>query len=274
MTRSEWIGKLREAQVLGAGLQVEPAQIDELIRAIAGVPDQPLEVSPEVTESNRPICRVHTVAELEDPDRGHIQIVGYFETLVVPIDRTVIGVTASIAQWNDGNASVHGGGEIRLRPGERLLDMEKPGCVLHSFGATGPRPPEPDDGSPLLKSHGVVWLKFEDRLEVAPLGAFCESLNDGRLLPLRATVAEHTPLTGERVRVTPQWKHGPGSWGESVPVGAVGVLVRKGDDSARGAYVEILFREVREGLIAMSFDDFAREVRIGAIVRETIEGRA
>ena len=273
MTKSEWIDVLREAQVLGAPLQVEPSQLDELIRAIAGVPDQPLEVSPEVTASNRPICRVRTVAELEDPDRGHIQIVGYFETLVVPIDRAVSGATASVTRWNDGNASVHGG-ELRLRPGERLLDMEGPGCILHSFGATGPRPPEPDDGSPLLESMGAVWLKFEDRIELAPLGPFVESLRDGRLLPLRATVAEHTPLTGERIRVTPQWEHGPGSWGESVPVGAVGVLVRKGDDPARGAYVEILFREVREGLIAMSFDDFARQVRLGAIVRETIEDRA
>ena len=47
--------------------------------------------------------------------------------------------------------------------------------------------------------------------------------------------------------------------------------MRKGEDDARGAYVELLFREVRGGLVAMSVDDFATQVRLGALVRETIE---
>jgi hypothetical protein len=250
MTRDELIQRLRTAQVAGEAFHVEHDELDAMLETIAGRPSQPFEISPVVTEKTRPICRWHTDTELCDPDRGHIQIVGYFETLVVPF----------------------GVGDLRLRPGERLIDKGGTVSRLHSFGASGPRPPEPDDGSPLLPSRGVVWLQNRgEDLMVWDLKKFVGHLIDCRILPLRSVAAAQPPLTGERVRTTPQWKHDPGTWGADVPVGALGVIVRKGEDDARGAYVELLFREVRSGLVAVSVDDFATEVRLGAIVRETIE---
>lgn len=246
--RAELVERLRTAQVAGEAFHVEPEEVSALARALTGLPDQP-EVSPEVTKASEPICRWRTVEELCDPGRGHIQIVGYFETLTIAVD----------------------GETVRVRPGERLVDPEGPVHVLHSFGATGPRPPVPEDGGPAIESVGVVWIESPAGLELRPLPWLCESLRAGRLSLFRHALAELDPKVGERIRVTPQWQHDPGSWGGAVPIGAVGVVARKGEDPARGAYVELLFREVRDGLVAMSFEDFAAEVRRGAIDRETLQ---
>lgn len=272
MTRDELIQRLRTARVAGEAFHVEHGELDEMLDTIAGRPSQPLDVSPVVTEKARPICRRHTVAELCAPKRGHIQIVGYFETLALVIRAGVSGSTAELTVWREHDPRVFDLGDLHVRPGERLIDTEGTVSRLHSFGASGPRPPEPDDGSPLLPSRGVVWLQNRgEELMVWSLTKFEEHVQSGRVLPLRSVAADQLPLTGERIRTTPQWKHDPGTWGADVPVGALGVIVRKGEDDARGAYVEALFREVRGGLVAMSVEDFATHVRLGALVRETIE---
>lgn len=223
-----------------------------------------------VTEKGRPICRRHDLADLEAAARGHLQVVGYFETLVVPFDTQVVGsLVAPAVDWRGE------GPRLYLRPGERLVDSERGTCRFHSFGSTGPRPPEPDDGGPLIESVGVAWLQFDEEtgqsFELVTLAGFAESLRSGQLVPFRVTAAEAPPKVGERLRVTPQWNPEPGSWGAAVPVGALGAIASVGHDPERGAYVELLFREVREGLVALALDEFTTEVRLGAIVRETIE---
>lgn len=219
-----------------------------------------------VTEKGRPICRRHDVADLEDPAHGHLQMVGYFETLVVPVEVGAVGdPIASAIDWGDDEPRLH------IRPGERLVDSELGACRFHSFGSTGPRPPEPDDGGPLIGSRGVAWLRFDEKLKLVTLADLCASLKSGRLVPFRITAAEAVPKTGERLRVTPQWSPAPETWGSAVPVGALGAIANVGHDPDRGPYVELLFREVREGLVAMTLDEFTQEVRLGAIVRETVE---
>ena len=175
------------------------------------------------------------------------------------------GATAAAIDWRGGEPKLH------LRPGEQLVDSEFGACRLHSFGSTGPRPPEPDDGGPLIESLGVAWLQFDEGLKLVTLADLSASLRSGRLVPFRVMAAEAAPKLGERLRVTPQWKPAPESWGAAVPVGALGAIANMGEDPERGPYVELLFREVREGLVAMTLDEFTHEVRLGAIVRETIE---
>ena len=232
--------------------------------AIIESPKESPEVAQMVTEKGRPICRRHDVADLDNSKHGHLQVVGYFETLVIPVGET-LATKVRACDWRGEEPSLH------LRPGERLVDSELGACRLHSFGATGPMPPEPDDGGPLVGGHGVAWLQFDDGLKLVTLSNLCASLMSGRLVPFRVTAAEAVPKVGERLRITPQWKPEPDSWGAAVPVGALGAIANVGHDPERGAYVELLFREVREGLVAMTLDEFTTEVRLGAIVRVTVE---
>lgn len=218
-----------------------------------------------VTEKGRPICRCYDLADLEDPKHGHLQVVGYFETLVVTVGPNANKATAPAVDWICESPRLH------LRPGERLVDSELGACRLHSFGSTGPRPPDPDDGGPLIESIGVAWLQFDEGLRLVTLADLSASLRSGRLVPFRVKASQVAPKLGERLRVTPQWKPAPESWGAAVPIGALGAIANIGHDPGRGAYVELLFREVREGLVAMTLDEFAKEVRLGAIVRVTVE---
>ena len=232
--------------------------------AIIESPKESPEVAPMVTEKGRPICRHYEVTALNDPAHGHLQVVGYFETLVIPVGET-LATKVLACDWRSGEPRLH------LRPGERLVDYDLGACRLHSFGSTGPIPPEPDDGGPLIGGHGVAWLQFDEGLKLVTLANLCASLMSGRLVPFRITAAKAAPKVGERIRITPQWRPATESWGAAVPVGALGAIANIGHDPERGPYVELLFREVREGLVAMTLDEFTTEVRLGAIVRETIE---